>query len=349
MIYNNLEFHNVAEVETMPGFPGVRLQRFPEEIRMRFGAKDNERGRFFSQKAVGCEIRFVTEAGFFRISLMAAEQDGEVLIYRGDFFHSTYQLKAGMITTLHIEAPVQFANVQQTALQCGAFSSKVWRLMFGKNCNIHFVYLDTFGHSTRPPNSDEQPSLKWLAYGSSITFGGDTTVFSNSYVHQAARRLGVDVINKGMAGSCFCEDFIADYLAGNEKWDFITLELGVNMRGNFEPGEYKERVSCLLEKLIKKRPENPIIVTGIYPNGADFDLDPVNMITRNSAEFNTITEALVNEMKHPHIYYIQPKSILSDFSGLSVDLLHPSNDGHILMGENLGRYLKPILSKYFKL
>lgn len=73
MIYQDIQFHNVAEIETIAGIPGFRLQRFPKEVRNMLGHKEHERGRFYAQKAAGCEIRFVTEASFFRITLRLRE------------------------------------------------------------------------------------------------------------------------------------------------------------------------------------------------------------------------------------------------------------------------------------
>lgn len=343
VIYNHLEFHNVAELEAVDGLPGFRLQRFPREVRNCLGHKEHERGRFFGQRSVGCEIRFVTDARFFRITLSAVEGDGNVFVYKGNFLHSHHPLKAGVVTTLHLEEPPKFGEVKTEALEGYAFSSGVWRLLFGKDCCITFLHIDTFGHGTRPPEKRETPRLKWLAYGSSITFGGDTVIYSNAYVQQAARRIKADVLNKGMAGSCFCDEAMVHYLAENEEWDFATLELGVNMRGRFTAEEYEQRVRYLIDTMLHKNPEKPVIVIGIYPNGAEYALNPENAATRSNTEFNRITEKLVAEKNNPRLYFIEGKDILTDYSGLSVDLLHPSDEGHILMGENLAMKLKAIL------
>jgi len=343
MIFENIEFHNVAELESVPGMCGYRLQRFPKEVRNSLGHKEHERGRFYSQRAAGCEIRFATDAKFVRVSLSAVEQDGTVLVYKGNFFHSSYVLKAGVITTLHLEEPPKFSEVEEECLNGYSFSPGIWRLKFGRDCGISFHYIDSFGHEIRPPREDEVPKLKWLAYGSSITFGSNTSLYSNTYIEHAARRLGVDILNKGIAGSCFCDEPIVDYIAEYEKWDFATLELGVNMRGRFTPEEYEKRVRHLLQRIVEKKPNKPVVVIGIYPNGSLYALNKENPITQSNFIFDKISKEIVESMNSRYLYYVDGKDILTDFSGLSIDLVHPSDYGHIIMGENLSRILKEIL------
>ena len=83
MIFQNMEFHNVECLEERLG--GYMLQRFPEEVRFGLGYQDHDRGRMFSQMPVGCEIRFVTDAHFFRISLASYEKDNRIFVFRGNF------------------------------------------------------------------------------------------------------------------------------------------------------------------------------------------------------------------------------------------------------------------------
>ncbi|NLM26507.1 MAG: lipase [Firmicutes bacterium] len=336
LIYENIEFHNVAELEEVLGLPGFRLQRFPKEVRNRLGHGDHERGRFYAQVSVGCEIRFVTSAKFIKISLSSLEQEGTVYVYKGDYLHSVHSLPAGAITTLHLEEPAKFAEVDPQLIQNSNFAPKVWRLLFGKNSTVCFHALDCFGHQWRVPTATEKPTCKLLAYGSSITFGGDTNLYTNAYIQQAARRLGWDVYNKGIAGSCFCEDFMAEYLSTIAS-DVVTLELGVNMRGRFMPAEFEERAENLIEQIRSNHPDKPIVTISIFPNGASGSLSQANH------SFTQILENIVNRRQDPLLYFISGTEILSRFSGLTVDLLHPSDDGHIVMGENLANKLKAML------
>lgn len=348
MIYNNIEFHNVAELEAIQNMPGLRLQRFPKAVRNELGHLDHERGRFYSEKSVGCEIRFTTTARFIRVSLSALEGDGKLFVFKGNFLHSIHELKSGIITTIHLEEPEKFAQITPEAINGFAFSSNVWRFLFGKDCCINFHNIDSFGHDINPPKENETPRIKWLAYGSSITFGGNTNLYSNAYVQQAARRLNIDVLNKGIAGSCFCDKSVVKYLSENTEWDFATLELGINMIGRFEPFEFEERARHLITTVVAKNPGKPVAVIGIYPNGALYSINKDNKSTRNNLAFNEISQRIVKELNNPNVSFIPGEDILTDYSGLSIDMVHPSDNGHIIMGENLSNKLKPIVDKLSK-
>lgn len=344
MIYNNIEFHNVAELEPNGGMSGLRLQRFPRNVRNSLGYLENEVGRYFSQVSVGCEIRFVTDAKFVRVSLSALEADGTVFVYKGNFLHSVHKLNAGTVTTLHLEEPTGFAEIVPENLDGYSFSSNTWRLLFGKECCITFHNIEAFGHEIRYPEENEVPGLKWLAYGSSITYGGNTTIYNNSYIQQTARRLNIDVLNKGLAGSCFCDDQVSSYIAENKEWSLLTLELGINMVGNFGPDEFEQRAGNFIKRIIDKNPDKPVAVISIFTNWAVFSKYSENKLVKNNKAFNEILQKLVENSNNKNLHFISGKDILPDFSGLSTDLLHPSDHGHITMGENLAKILKPILN-----
>lgn len=91
MIHDHLEFHNVEELQPDPGCHGWKLQRFPESVRNRLGAKGYTRGRFYAQWASGCKIRFVTPAKFFALTLSAQEADASGLttdlLHPSDYGH----------------------------------------------------------------------------------------------------------------------------------------------------------------------------------------------------------------------------------------------------------------------
>lgn len=343
MIYQNMEFHNVAELQSIQNVAGLRLQRFPESVRYSLGHGDHERGRFYAERSVGCEIRFVTDAPFFRITLSAVENEGMVFIYKGNFLHDSFRLQPGVPTTLHVETPPKFETVNSSALKA-PFSPAVWRILFGHEACFAFHHLETFGHAVRPPREGERPALRWLAYGSSITFGGNALLYTNTYIQQAAKRLGVDVACKGMPGSCFCDPLMVRYIAEETEWDFITLELGVNMRGRFTAAEFEERIRGLIREVQTHHPAKPVIVINIYLNEAIHLKDQNDRIAQDNWEFNRIVQQVVSELGSPNLHFIDGADILTDFSGLTTDLLHPSDDGHIHMGDNLARRLKAILN-----
>lgn len=350
MIYKNIEFHNVAELNKLEELPGIRLQRFPTEVINRLGVMDHSNGRLVAHASTGCEIRFVTKSDRIKIALSSTDCDGDIIIYCGDFFHSMYRLQHGVIEDIRLDKSESFSKIKQQAMEIRRFSTDVWRIMISRSynasgiMNVAFHNIETFGHEVRPPEKDEAPTLKWLAYGSSITNGSGATLNHNSYIQQAARRLGVDVFNKGIGGACHCEAEVADYLS-KETWDFATLELGVNMREVFTTQEFESRVRYLVSTMIEKNPSKPVVLITIYPNSSDFLLEENSKSSIANIEFSNVIRNLVSELKHKNLYLMEGSEILTDFNALTCDLIHPSDYGHILMGENLAVKLKNILSE----
>lgn len=350
LIYNKMEFHNVAELEEIPGLPGLRLQRFPREVREQLGRNGSQRGRFVSQASTGCEIRFVTDAPFIRIGLSATVEPGDVLVYRGDYFHSMHRLEPGIIRTLQLEEPEKFQAVDPAKLNKGRFSPKMWRIVISRNYyaglafQAVFHHIETFGHEIRPPRQDELPSRRLLAYGSSITHGSGATVHHQAYIQQTARRAGMDVYNKGIGGNCLCEAAMADYLMHHGGWDAASLELGVNMRGMFTPDEFEERARYLVEGMLKHNPGKPVLLISIYPNSTDVLKNPDDSIAAVNRAFVERLQKIHQSLNHPDLHYVDGHSILTDFGALTADLIHPSDYGHTLMGEQLAQVIKEVLA-----
>ncbi|NOU64831.1 lipase [Paenibacillus sp. LMG 31461] len=334
MIREHMYLHNVTEVEKHPTTGELQLYRFPKHVRHVLG----DRGRIVSEEASGCEIRFVTEAPAIRITLCLPETDGDVFIFKGGLFHSQHRLNAGVRHTLHLEAPNRIQNIDCEHLMQSGFAPEVWRIFFGRTTCL-ISHLQTFGYPVRPPQPNEMPTQQWLAYGSSITHGMYNQPMT--YIQQAARRLSMDVYNCGLSGSCLCEKEVADFLADRQDWQIATLELGVNMRDRYTVEQFHDATDYLLKRLITKHPDKPIFVITIYPNIATYNDSET---TKKDAAFNEVLRAHVRKFNHPNLHLIEGDEILDDFSGLSVDLVHPGEYGHMRMAYQLAEQIKKILN-----
>ncbi|WP_256257680.1 MULTISPECIES: GDSL-type esterase/lipase family protein [unclassified Paenibacillus] len=331
--------HNVAELE--PAYPagGMRLQRFPREVRHRL----TEKGRTKAMQSNGCEVRFVTEAKMVQVTLGALETNGRVLVFRGDFFHSVHELKAGSICTLQLEQPERFSEVSEDKLE-GAFAPRVWRLFIDRFAVVWYG-IESFGFAVRPPDPAEMPALTMLAYGSSITQGAGATNAYNGYVHQAARRLGIEALNLGLSGSCYCEPELSDYLAARQDWDLAFLEIGVNMRGTIPAEEFERRASYLLDCLIDNHPGKPVFVTIVYPNRATYFREANHVFSERERRYNEVLAGCVESRRREDLHLLDGARIMSDFTSLTSDLIHPSDYGHQLMGENVANMLRPTVER----
>lgn len=338
MIFEELEFHNVDHLSPAARLPGLRIERFPESMRHELGIYGNWNARFRVSRAHGCEIRFVTEAPYFDVTLMAVEHDVDIIVYRGDMMHEKHTLRAGALTVLHVEHPPVYRQVDEDRLPRGRFAPNVWRIQLGMNGYVHFCGLDTFGFARRPPEAGEKPGVSWAAYGSSITCGSVTTLYSNSYIEQAALRLGWDVMNKGLSGSCMCEEAIAGYLAGLDV-QALSLEVGVNMRVPFEEEAFRARVRRLFETVREKSRARRVYCIDIFANRAPILLDRQSGQYRHEEPFREIVRELVKETDDSRFVHIDGRAIARNLTYLSTDLLHPSDQGHILMGQNLAEII----------
>jgi len=344
MIYNNVELHNFAAAHEVAGEAGVRLQRVPESVRTRL-----ENAKELMLHPAGSEIRFVSAGPTARVTLSCGPAGSGAAVKVVPFFgeydlNQRFTIREGEgPQTLEITMPEGFqSRIEQLEEKGEPFSPRVCRLMmhFGGVVQFHGVE----GEGIRPPKPDELPRVRYLAYGTSITHGGCATEPYLSYVGQAARRLGADAINLGTSGTAHCEPALADYIASRDDWHFATLALSVNMVGGFTREVFRERVSYMVNTVAGADTTRPVACITIYPYAADFEdaSDPESSAAKAPA-FRQILRDAVAECPHPNVHLIEGSDILTDFGGLTCDLVHPADNGMIQMGENLARRLRPLL------
>ena len=214
-------------------------------------------------------------------------------------------------------------------------------MLRGAPLRIHEVEGDL-----RPPVAGEVPALRYLAYGTSITHGSAATGPHLTYVAQVARRLNADLINLGLAGAAHCEFELSDYIAARKDWNFATLELSVNMIGaGFHLDEFHERVSYMVNTVGGSDTSRPVACITIYPHHRDFT-DAFNKPEQKGSpeEYRQKLRDAVAACPHPNVHLIEGTDILQDTGGLTTDLLHPSDNGMIQMGQNLARKLAPLVN-----
>jgi hypothetical protein len=332
---DNIEFHNVAELAEYSGVNGLALHRYPRDVIKAMSPL----GHHAAACADGVELRFVTGSDWISLTLSARSNysfstGAQVEVFKGDILISSQTIPDGATQTIKLMTPPLLAQVKPEAFAGGSFAACVWRVRM-HGATVFFHGLDTAGHPCRPPGEDEKPRRRWLAYGSSITNAG------SGYVQSAAWRLRADVFNKGMCGSCLCEPEVAGWLTACESWDFATLELGVNMRGGFSAMEFEKRARLLVSTLRASAPAKPIVLITIFPNSDDYQIAPHPLSAANS-EFREVLRNIHRGSGDPNLHLIEGNQVLDRFSGLSADLIHPSPDGHQLMGLNLAALLGPM-------
>ena len=335
MIYKNVELFNVEEVEEYDG--GVILQRYTADARRDM----KNRAAWMASASMGNEIRFVCEGEGFYLTVGAGSADVIMYLMRGDYAQDPYVIKAGQKKVLRFENNDLFANVRSEEIEKfdTRFSHNVWRFYLHSEGFTVFYDCRGFGGDVRPPKAGELPKKKMLAYGSSITHWCYAIDSRNSYIQQVARRLDMDVLNKGMAGACRLEDSTMEYLIGVDDWDVAFLELGANVLNSFSVEEFRNRAEYLVNKMCLKKPQNYVFLTGFYYGTGYLSKEPENV--EKLLAFEEVLKGIKDKYNLSNLIYIDGrKEIMDNASYLSYDLVHPSDYGNIRMGENLANIIK---------
>ncbi|MFO7612371.1 MAG: SGNH/GDSL hydrolase family protein [Clostridia bacterium] len=339
MIYNDAEFFNADRVIEKDGIPGVVLNRYSGKAVDGLDTGEDRRGAVTQAYGNEIEIRFVAEKDCVDIHLGAYDKDGYVSISNGDYHNSVAYLPQDRITRIRLERHPRLRLLGDVGPE--RFSREVWRITYLKRFTPVFAGIDGMGGSVRPPAPDEIPSKTMLAYGSSITFGAGTGPMSVlTHMQILAQKLGIQVMNKSMPGSCFCEFSLGDFLSGIPA-DYYFYELGGNMRLRYSPGVFAKRAEHLVSKTRERNPASPIILLTVYPLLKSI---PDEDHEKASAVIVKYDETLYRlAKKYGNIHMVDSADILNDPRMLSFDGLHPSGYGNIEMAANLYEKLKNII------
>lgn len=332
--WKNAALFNVEEIEERQD-GAVLLRRFPKNVQDSFGDKMFV-NKYVARMTTGCEIRLVSDGAAVTVS--AWDADGVVEVYKGDYFVKTVTVPCGRTTTIFLgDVSIKMGEYDMLPHR-GRFAPWVWRIVFAHDfCGIlHDIEPVT---PIRPPAPNELPAKTILAYGSSITHGACSMVFSNAYIARAAQALNMDVLNKGMGGSCFCEKEVADYIADAE-WDAAVLELAVNMLGKFSPEEYEKRAGYVLSRALSTG--KPVVFISHFRHFRDLPDEKEAQAALN-AEFRKKAEILSQRYACENLLYIDGRELLDDYKLLTADLIHPSVYGHSVIGHRLAEKMVKFL------
>jgi hypothetical protein len=331
MIRNDIELYNVVDVTKAPE-GGWHLYRFPKTVRDAFAVPccADDCSHTSGQVTAGCELRFVCDDADVVLSF---NKDTVVETFRGDYPYRTVHASAGQKVRIALRSDAMLDTVRWRG-ESDRFSPDVWRVSLSNNDSVATLHAVEAHAPIRPPRLDEVPQKRILAYGSSITQGIGTCLSSTSYLATVGRVLGVDVLCKGMGGSCFCQREVADYIA-DEPWDVATLELGINMVRRFEVSEFERRATYVIERALSRG--KPVVLISNF--ACSFDL-PQSPWHERQNEYVRTTERIATALACEHLHYIRGREIVDDLSLLSADLIHPSTYGHTEMGRRIARVLR---------
>ena len=321
MIFNNIEFHNVAELTKDPDGYYI-MHRFPLSVE-----ENMEVGQNANKVSTGVELRFKLKSPTVKIKLKSETPDTlttAFYLYRGSIIGKWDEyvkyIRGGEIKEFVINKHPEPGLLKEITKAHGyPFSEEVIRLVFNHS-SIKFVGIDG---ELEPPSESEKPTLKYLAYGSSITHGSQSVGTPTSFVSRIASYFNADAFNKGLAGSARLESAVADEIAMMGKrgeWDFATLCLGINV-ANLDPDIFRSRVRYMLSTVTANNPEKPVFaISPIYSK--DDMLGKTNLKV-----FRRVIGEEVERISSENLHYINGLELMGGAEGLSADLVHPSQDG----------------------
>lgn len=318
MIYKNIEIHNIGELlENDNG--SVSWIRVPSSV---YDKMESDKGKRMCSGSTGVELRFVMESDSVTLRMRTKTGKGSFHVYRGSIQGGWEDHGAEKSVT---EETADFVIKKSENLSLLAkvtkdfnqpFSPEVIRVIFDRGI---YELIDVIGN-IRPPQKAELPQKTLIAYGSSITHGSNAYDMSHSWVSVLAHNLKMDCRNLGMAGSCFMEPEIVEYIAREGergKWDIATLELGINVL-EWEKEKIYERVENTLKQIAGRNQDKPIYVISPFYSDDDYTNNG------NADKWRILIEDVVNHLEYNNITYINGLDLLGDMSLISADQVHPN-------------------------
>jgi lysophospholipase L1-like esterase len=87
----------------------------------------------------------------------------------------------------------------------------------------------------------------------------------------------------------------------------------------------------------------PVFLITIYPNSADYFLNGTAPVFEANQQFIRAIQDIHREFNRPNLHLIEGSDLLNDFHALASDLIHPSDYGHMLIGERLAARMSHLI------
>lgn len=329
MIYQDVELHNIHELLDDEDGVGKVICRIPNDLRLTL----NDSAKTNALASTGCEVRFNRIGERVTVTLVNTnpEQPCIVEVYQGDFLKSVHPIGTEP-TEVVIEEPVLMDLLHQvTAPETALYDTALTRVVLPWRPPVRLISIE--GETTLP-RAEQSPAFKYLAYGSSITHGNTSVRPTSTYPCRTAQLLGAELFNMGFGGGAHMEAGMADYLAGRGDWNVATLEMGINVVQKFEVDEFRDKVDYFVSKIAESHPDKWIFCIDIFPCRYDF------LGEEKAAAFRTIVEEKVRQMAMPKLVHVPGGDVLTEITGLTADLVHPSPVGFEQMARNLSAIMK---------
>ncbi|MER0444527.1 GDSL-type esterase/lipase family protein [Streptomyces sp. Edi4] len=181
---------------------------------------------------------------------------------------------------------------------------------------------------------------RWLVHGDSITEGWWSTRPAHAWPLVAGRRLGLDTVNLGYAGGGRGELPIAEQLA-RLRADVLTLAFGTNCwSAPFSAPLMYETLLAFVRLVRRGHPSTPLLLVSplLHPEAEETP----NALGATLAQLRGAMEDAARELMargDGHLQLLPGHGLLTPDH--LADGLHPTDEGHALLGAAVARALAP--------
>lgn len=337
-----VQLHNFAGVEPTEDGEGVRLYRLPGNVRAKLTEKNkhsDKSGADQMRYARHSEIRFVLKEGEKPQNVklhLQSTKPAQIVFYWGDVFCGSARLRpGGKARPVRLRGHGLLYNLMDK-IPAGRFPNRLCRIVLSGG----ELTLSGIEGEIRPPRPEDLPPVM-MSYGTSITEGHAASRTDLAWNSLTARRVGHDLVNLGSSGTAFCQSAVADYMAARP-WDLCVLEISVNMVGNdFSVDQFRRRATYMVNTLAESHPEAPIFCISLFPWGIG-DYWTNSPQHKKARQYRETLREICEESSHGNVHFVSGPDLLS-MTGLSRDLLHPSDHGMIEIADKLSERIRAVL------
>ncbi len=194
--------------------------------------------------------------------------------------------------------------------------------------------------STAKPSTG-QKKKRILFFGDSLTAGYGLEDPSDGFPGRIRRiidSLGLpwEVVASGLSGETSAGGAARiDWVASREKVDILVLELGANdgLRG-VSPKETQKNLQSIIDQIRQRYPDVRLVMAGMQ--------SPPNMGKMFTDSFQSVFPAMARENDMELVPFLL-EGVAGDPTLNQADGIHPTQEGHRLVAENVWKVLGPML------
>ena len=216
-----------------------------------------------------------------------------------------------------------------------------FRMYFPLYSGVDEVRIGVGQNSKLLPIEDAYlPTLKIVAYGSSITQGASASRPGMAYTAILGRRLNVDVSNLGFSGAGKMELEVAK-VVNKTRPDLFILDCVPNPSID----EIRARTVPFIEMLIKENPTVPILmVESVFREDGYWDVKKAAKVAGQNSAFKAAFESL-KQRGIENVYYLDNTDLIGNDHEATIDGTHFTDLGHKRMADRLFTVITNILER----